>query len=107
MKRTRRRLSEAERLEAKRFHESIRGQQCQYPGCLNVATDAHHVIEAQHLRRNHLPVYDVRNALPLCHSHHMNVTVRAQHIPRKCLWPENEEFARAHGQEWYLERFYK
>lgn len=104
MKRTRRKLTPEEREAAGRFHQSADGKTCLL--CPRSATDAHHVIEAQHLRRENLPVYAPENAAPLCRGCHMNVTVRMLHIPRSLLSAANEGFAREHGLGWYLDRNY-
>lgn len=55
--------------------------------------EAHHVIEAQFLRRSGLPVYDPRNALRLCHACHSRHTNRYDPLPLSCLTDENFEYA--------------
>lgn len=57
--------------------------------------ERHHVIKAQHLRAEGLPVYDLRNAMLLgrwcrCHSRHTNAAVK---IPLRLVPPEAVEYA--------------
>lgn len=55
------------------FHLEARYQRCcQAPDCGSTgAWHAHHVIPKQLLRRLKLPMYDVRGALRICWTHHM------------------------------------
>jgi hypothetical protein len=99
MKRTRRRLTAEERRQAAEFKASVEVQPCAVCGTPWVEPDAHHVVSAQELRKRRLPVYDKRNALPLCpigttgfrcHERHENGVER---IPLECLTDDNLNYA--------------
>jgi len=106
LRRTRRRLTTARREQATRFHRSIHGKRC--VSCGAPATEAHHAIEAQYLRRHYpLHVYDTRNAVPVCGRCHANHTAATRRLPRACLPVEAETFAAALGLTHLLERYYR
>jgi hypothetical protein len=110
VKRTRRTLSAAERLQATAFKESVQGRPCIRCGRVWPEMDAHHGIDASFLRRNRSDhVYDPRNACPICprwEPCHGDHTSAMRRIPRSCLPASVEEFATELGLESRLERTY-
>jgi hypothetical protein len=112
VRRTKRTLSPADRNRAGAFRRAVAHKRCAVCGAdsdlgpVISVIDAHHVVSARECRSRGIPVYDPRNALPICrqdHEHHENA---AKRIPRSVLTEENWEFAREHGLEWYIERYY-
>lgn len=102
MKRTKRKpLSSEEREQAWAFKVSGQGQPCAVCGYLWEWPDMHHVVSQQELKDRGLPLWDVRNALPLCpigmllagsqcHERHENASKR---ITFRKLRPENIAYA--------------
>lgn len=94
MKKTRRTLSLAEREQALQFHWTALGRPCAVCDRWVVSTmEAHHVVEKQELKRRGLPLYDQRNALPLCGSCHEGHTNASQRVPFRKLRAENVAYA--------------
>lgn len=93
LKRGRRRsLSQEERVQAAWFAEAVHYKACAMCGGSR-PVQAHHVVEAQELRRRHLRPYDARNALALCsdcHERHTNASVR---VPFRKLTAQNVSYA--------------
>src|SRR4051794_34634985 len=113
MRRTRRRLSRADREKAAAW-AVVPGERCAV--CGGQATEAHHVVEAQRLRflgLHHL-VYDARNRMALCAFDHGCQTAGLRNgqpwrIPWGCLTVSHWQFAEeALGESApdYLDRFY-
>lgn len=80
--------------------------------CGKPATDPHHVIREQDLRKR-LPadgieavLADPRNGLSLCRTDHARHHARFAPIPRGLLSPCHFEFAAEHGLTWLLEKCY-
>lgn len=80
--------------------------------CGAPATDPHHVIREQDLRKL-LPadgieavLADPRNGLSLCRLDHSRHHARFAPIPRELLSPCHFEFAADHGLTWLLEKTY-
>lgn len=72
------------------------------------ADECHHVVTRQQLRRRGLGhlVWDERNGLAVSHDVHRRHTLAVERIPRRCLRPENLEFADEHGLGYLVERYY-
>lgn len=70
--------------------------------------EAHHVVPAQTLRREHLDahLYDERNGLSLCQYHHQRHENGTQRIPRAVLPAAAFEFAAELGLDWLIDRMY-
>jgi cytochrome c553 len=104
-----RRLTEEERTQAWEFKLAVMGDPCAKCGRYSsLVHESHHVISADYLRRNHLEhVYDARNALAVCEDCHAKHTSAMERIPRRCLRPENEQFAKELGLEHLLDRYYE
>lgn len=102
----RRRLTREQRAAAAEFRGSIEGKPCVV--CGRDAEEAHHVISADYLRRNHPGrVYEADNALPLCRDCHGRHTNASRRIPIGHLLRVNREFADELGLGWYLDRYYE
>jgi predicted restriction endonuclease len=76
-----------------------------------MGNDAHHVVEAQYLRRNHPGrVWDQRNAMPLCRRHHELHSCAHERVPWSCLSEANWEFVDEalgeYGRD-YVRRYYR
>lgn len=82
-----------ERLPAQDFRRATVRGWCAADDCLNQATDPHHVIYAQHLRRMNLPLWDPRCGLPLCRPCHEAHHNGSQRLPLSALTDANLEFA--------------
>lgn len=82
-----------------------RGKRCVVCGTKR-AVAGHHIVYAQHLRRENAPSWDPRNCLPICfdcHGAHHNASRR---IPVTCLHNEAFEFAEEFGFSWYFDTYY-
>lgn len=67
---------------------------CAAPGCSSVATDPHHVVYRNKLRRERLPEWDPDNGLPLCRDcHDAHHYAPGKALPLTCLRDENIAFA--------------
>lgn len=79
------------------FRQAARDQRCcQVPSCESTgAFDAHHVVEKQYLKANHLPQFNTENALRICkdcHRRHTNKP-KSGRIPIRALTIRNVRYA--------------
>lgn len=79
--------------------------------CGKPATDPHHVIREQDLRKHvkgcdEAVLADPRNGLSLCRTDHARHHARFAPIPRGLLSPCHFEFAAEHNLTWLLEKSY-
>lgn len=76
------RVDDAERISHELFREAARKQRCcQMCGTTKGGWHPHHVVYAQHLKREQKPVYDTRNAMRLCIDCHSAHHARSRVIP--------------------------
>jgi len=111
VRRTQRRLSAYQRKAAEEFALAVWQLPCAVCGLApRYSHDAHHVIEAQYLRRNHPDyIYDKRNALPLCRRCHGRHTSAFSRVPLSQLTDDNLGFVHELLGEYaedYLHRYY-